>query len=84
MATQQGARQASAQAVATTTLTHNGDLRAMFQAEATIAAGMTYNGAFIKWLQARLISSADNLPGLMQACAEAEGAHNWSSLGTIS
>lgn len=83
MTTQQGARQAAARTIASTTETYNGDMRAMFAAEATLAAGQTYNGALISWLQERLGSSDNNLPGLMQAFAEAESAHNWSSLGTF-
>jgi hypothetical protein len=83
MAVAQSARQASARTIASSATTHNGDMRAMFEAEATIPAGMTYNGASIKWLQERLSSSADNLPGLMQAFAEAEGAHNWASVGAF-
>ena len=43
----------------------------------------TYNGCMIAWLQLRLTSEDDNLPGLMQAFAEAEGAHNWSSVGAF-
>ena len=83
MTTQQGLRQASARAIAGTALTYNGDMRAMFEAEATIPAGATYNGAMILWLQARLSSSDTNLPGLMAAFAAAEGAHGWSSLGSF-
>jgi hypothetical protein len=48
-----------------------------------LPAGAAYNEAFIIWRQMRLSSSDQNLPGLMQAFAEANGAHNWSSLGSF-
>jgi hypothetical protein len=37
---------------------------AAFEAEATIPTGATFNEAFILWLQERLDSSDDCLPGL--------------------
>lgn len=58
-------------------------MRAAFAVEATIPAGATFNEGFMLWLQARLVSTETNLPGLMQAFAEAEGATNWSSLGSF-
>jgi hypothetical protein len=80
---QQGLRQESFRAIGGTTGTYNEDARAAFEAEATVPAGATFNEAFILWLQARLSSADDNLPGLMQAFAEAEGADKWSSLGSF-
>lgn len=81
--TQQGLRQASARTIASSALDYNGDLRALFAAEATIPAGSSYNEAFILWLQARLSSAQTDLPGLMAAFAAQQGAYNWSSIGTI-
>jgi hypothetical protein len=43
----------------------------------------TYNGRLVAWLQLRLSSTDPNLAGLMQAFAEANGAQNWSSLGSF-
>ena len=83
MSTQQGLRQASFRAIGGTAGTYNGDSRAAFEAEATVPAGSTYNEAWLLWLQARLGSSEENLPGLMHAFAVANGAHNWSSLGSF-
>jgi hypothetical protein len=84
MTVAQGDRQASFRTIAgDTTHTYNGDARAAFEAEATVPAGATYNGAFILWLQARLTSSETSLPGLMTQFARDEGAYNWSSLGAV-
>lgn len=83
MTVAQADRQASARDIAGTDTTHNGDMLAMFGAEATVPAGTTYNGAMIAWLKDRTGSSSNNLPGLMQEFAEGEGAHNWSSLGAF-
>ena len=80
---QQGLRQASFRAIGSTTLDYNGDARAAFEAEATIPAGTDFNGAFILWLQTRLSSVDTSLPNLMQAFAVAEGATNWSSVGSF-
>lgn len=80
---QQGLRQSSFRAIGGTTGSLNEDMLAAFAAEAVIPAGASFNGAFILWLQARLSSADDSLPGLMQAFAEANGAHNWSSLGSF-
>jgi hypothetical protein len=79
--TQQGRRQASARAIASSATSYDGDLRAMFEAEAVIPAGATFNSALLIWLQTRLGSSDTNLPGLMAEFAEAEIATNWSSVG---
>ena len=45
--------------------------------------GSTFDEAFLLWLQARLNTTHDNLPDLMQEFAEDQGAHNWASLGTF-
>ena len=79
----QGDRQASFRAIGGTTGSLNEDMYAAFQAEATIPAGTSFNGAFILWLQVRLSSSETDLPGLMQAFAEANNAFNWSSMGSF-
>lgn len=80
---QQGSRQASARTIAGTTDTVSGDLRAMFEAEATIPAGSTFNGAFLLWLNDRTGASDTNINDAMQRFAATESAHNWSSLGTF-
>lgn len=83
MSTQQGLRQASFRAIGGTVGTYQGDSRAAFEAEATVPATATYNEAWLLWLQFRLSSTDQNLPGLMQEFAVANGAHNWSSLGSF-
>jgi hypothetical protein len=82
---QQGRRQTSFRAIhgQPGERPYNADARLAFEAEATIPAGSTYNEAMILWLQTRLGSADDNLANLMQAFAEANGAVNWSSLGTF-
>lgn len=81
---QQGARQASARTIAGTTEHYEGDLRAMFEAEATIPAGTTYNGAFLLWLNERNGVTDTNINDAMQRFAAGEGPFNWSSLGPFS
>lgn len=80
---QQSLQQASFRAISGTTLDYNGDAYAAFQTEATIPAGAQFNEAFLIWLRVRLGVEDGDLPGLMQAFAEQEGAHNWSSLGSF-
>lgn len=81
--TQQGTRQASARTIATSTEHFEGDLRALFEAEATIPAGSTYNGAFLVWLNDRNGVSDTNINDAKQRFAAGASAYNWSSLGTI-
>ena len=63
--------------------TYNEDARAAFEIEAVVPAGATFNGAMVKWLQARLSSADDNLANLQQGFAAQQGAVNWSSLGSF-
>ena len=83
MSTQQGLRQTSFRAIGGTAGTYNGDARAAFEAEATVPAGATFNGAFYAWLEVRLglSNSGRTLDGLKTQFAILNGAHNWSSLG---
>lgn len=84
---QQGLRQASFQAIhGGTGREYNGDAMLAMRTEleaASLAVPADYNGRMIAWLQFRLSSSDDNLPGLMAAFAAAYGADNWSSLGSF-
>lgn len=80
----QGARQATFRDIAGTTGAYTGDARAAFEAEATIPAGASYNGAMIAWLQDRLTSTNPNLNGLLAEFAANEGVANWNSLATFS
>lgn len=83
MTTQQGLKQASFRAIGGTATTIAGDMMAAFAAEATLPAGVTFNGAFIAWLRERTSSSDGSLNGLAQQFAEDEGAHNFASLGSF-
>lgn len=80
---QQGLRQASFRAIGGTTSDYNGDARAAFEAEATIPAGSTFNEAFLIWLKTRNSSSVNNLQQQMNAFAIANGAANWTALGSF-
>jgi hypothetical protein len=89
VATQAGLRQASFRAIhgQAADRPYNADALLAMQTELELAelpVPSTYNGRMIAWLQLRLSSSDDNLPGLMQAFAEVNGATNWASLGSFS
>jgi hypothetical protein len=66
---------------------YNGEWHRLFDAE-EIAEG-TFNGRMLDWLNAELVrleaSGAPyaDLPGAMQAYAEALGFYNWSSMNAI-
>lgn len=78
---QQGLRQASVRAVTGTALDYNGDFFALF-----VLKGITdgdFNGRMLAWLNHWLGASYDNLPGAMAAFATANGAVNFSSVGTF-
>lgn len=82
--TQQGIRQQSARDTGGTTDTYNGDLRALFEAVATVPAGSTYNEAFILWLQAVTGSSESNVNDLAALFASQQSdVYNWSSAGEL-
>ena len=79
-------RHASFRAISGTSSTYEGDAMAAMALEleaAELPVPSTFNGRLLAWLQLRLSSSDDNLPNLMAAFAEAEGAHNWASVGTF-
>ena len=78
---QQGLRQAAIRAVTGTALTYDGDWHALFTLRG-VAAG-PFNQRMIEYLQGELLSFEENLPNLMQEFAEANGAYNWSSMGTF-
>ena len=84
---QQGLRQASFRAIhAGTGRDYNGDAMAAMRVEleaAEVAVPADLNGRTIAWLQLRLESTDQNLPGLMAAFAAANGADKWSSLGAF-
>lgn len=82
MTTQQGLRQASVRAVTGTTLDYNGDWMALFDA-AGIALG-PFDGRLLAWINLKLTAAYTELNGAMQALAAANGAFNFSSLGTFS
>jgi hypothetical protein len=79
--TNDGLRQASVRAVTGTTLDYDGDWHALFTA-AGIAAG-TYDERMLAWINSNLSTSYTSLPQAMQALAVANGAYNFSSMGTF-
>jgi hypothetical protein len=81
--TQQGLRQASARNLSgfATETNYNEDLLRLFDAQG-IPAG-TFNERQLRWINARMAASYTNLNDAMQAYATSQGAHNWSSLGTL-
>lgn len=80
---QQGLRQASIRAVtgSTTNETYDGDWNKLFD-RAGIAAGTT-DERMLRWINAKLTKSFTNLPEAQQALATANGAWNFSSMGTF-
>jgi hypothetical protein len=79
--TAQGDRQASVRAVTLTALDYNGDWSALFDV-AVIAKG-DFNSRFLAWINQRLESAYTEINGAMQALAVANGAVNFSSMGTF-
>lgn len=80
---QQGLRQASIRAVtgSTTNETYDGDWHKLFD-RASIPAG-TLDERLLRWINAKLTKSYTSLPEAMQALATANGAWNFSSMGTF-
>ena len=66
--TSQGLRQASIRSVTGTTNDYNGDWNALF---------------LLAWVNLKLSASYDNLEGALNALATANGAYNFSSMGTF-
>src|SRR4051812_11257448 len=90
--TAQGARQASVRAVTGTVGTYEGDFHALFTLAGISAGGNDAGGGyrplgfderFLLWINLKLSASYTNLPEAMQAMAAANGAYNFSSLGTF-
>jgi hypothetical protein len=89
---QQGLRQASVRAVTGTAFTYEGDWHALFD-HAGIPAGQadsqgvyrpaTYDERLLLWINDAMSRVFTNLPEAQQAFAAANGAYNWSSLGTF-
>lgn len=88
---QQGRKQASVRAVTGTEESYEGDWHRLFDAwgvpaelvTATATTTLTFNERMLLWLNAAMGSAYDNLAEAQQAFAEANGAANWSSLGTF-
>ena len=79
---QQGLRQASVREVTGTAFDYNGDFMALFASDG-ITAG-DFNGKLLQYINLKLSSSYDNLPGAMAAFATANSATNFSAVGTFS
>lgn len=79
--TAQGARQASVRAVTATAETYEGDWHHLFDAN-SLPAG-TYDERLLRYINLKLTKAYTNLEEAMQAFAVANGAANWSSLGTF-
>lgn len=78
---QQGLRQASVRAVTGTSETYEGDFHALFDL-ASIPNGM-FNERLLRWINAKLTTSYTDVNEAMQALATANGAWNFSSMGTF-
>lgn len=79
--TQQGARQQSFRTYASSSETYEGDTHSA--AETASAPGQTYNERLLGLANATMGTNYTNLNAALQAWAEANGAHNWSSTGEI-
>lgn len=78
----QGLRQASVRVVTGTTNDYNGDFSALFTG-AGIADGPDFNGRLLAWVNLKLTAAYTDLGSALNALATANGAYNWSSLGTF-
>lgn len=81
MTTNTEAQQASIRAVTGTEYSYNGDWHALFDLDG-IPVG-EWNGRLLAWINTQLVPDYADLPGAMQAFAEAQGAPNWNSMGTL-
>jgi hypothetical protein len=82
--TTQGDRHSSFRAIGGGTGGFGGDAMTAMATEleaAELDVPETFNGLMVAWLQLRLTSSDDNLPGLLRAFAEQESASHWSGVG---
>ena len=80
----QGLRHASARTIAGGTGSYNDDFRRLFETEATVPAGTSWNGAFLLWLNTRLSASHTNLIDAQNAFAASLGVASWDEVGTFS
>ena len=75
----QGDRQAILRASTGKAFDHNGDWLARFDAAGVNANGC-FNGRLLAYINLKLGTTYDNLPGAMAAFATANGATNFSSI----
>lgn len=80
--TSQSAKQASIRAVTSTANTYEGDWHALFD-RSSIPVG-TFDERLLRYLNVKLAATYTSLPEAQQAFAAANGAANWTSLGTFS
>lgn len=78
---QQGLRQASVRAVTGTSGTYEGDWHALFTIRGVPAGD--FNGRMITYVNTLLTQTNTDVNQAMQALATANGATNFSSLGTF-
>lgn len=78
---QQGLRQASVRGQTGTALDYIGDWHALFDLRG-IAAG-DFNSRMLAWVNQKLVASHTSLPAAQQALAVANGAGNFSSMGSF-
>lgn len=81
MATTDEAKLATVQAITGTNLGWNGDWLALF--DFYTIAGSDFNGRLLTYINTKLATTYTNLPQAQQAIAEANGATNWTSMGTF-
>lgn len=79
--TQQGDRQASVRAVTGTSSTYEGDWEALFD-QVGIPAG-DFNGRMLTWVNLKLSAAFSEINSALQALATANGAYNFSSMGSF-
>ena len=87
----QSQRQASIRAVTGKALDYNSDWEQLFDNKgiaSTTGAGtkpavQTFNGRFLKYLNATLGKSYTNLPQAMQSAADSGMLYDWNSIGTF-
>lgn len=77
--TNQGNQQGAFRALALTTETYNGDFIAAMRADLADDTG-SINELMIKWLQQKLGSSNQSLPGLMAEAANDRGVSRWQEI----
>lgn len=78
---QQGLQQASIRAITGTAENYEGDWHRLFDL-ASLPTGM-FNERLLRWINRKLSKSYTFLPDAMQGLAVANGASNFSSMGTF-